>query len=365
MIEKFFLSIFKKAKRLSRESIESFSKVSAVIISLICLLLFIALLLFLIIPEFLDSLTKLIDIAPSLFQKVVAYVSEINDTESVFWHNISQSLDSVVDALTSWIGGEFSAAVSSLVEGVISIVSFLFDFLISLVVFVYALLEKNKFIAQSKKLIFAIFNPKSANDILNIARYGNDVFGKFISGKILTSTIVGIVTFAFMSIAGIPYALLSAGIIAITNVIPFFGPFIGGIPTVFIILLTDVRDGIIYGIFLVVLQQIEGNIIEPMIMEDKTGVSKFWVTFALLLFGGVFGLAGMIFSVPLIAVLFYTIRIFVERSLASKSLPIPSDDYLSAGGVDVENGTLTPIPEKEPRTTLKETCSKFKRKKRK
>ncbi|MBR6755226.1 MAG: AI-2E family transporter, partial [Clostridia bacterium] len=270
MIEKFFLSIFKKAKRLSRESIENFSKVSAVIISLICLLLFIALLLFLIIPEFLDSLTKLIDIAPSLFQKVVAYVSEINDTESVFWHNISQSLDSVVDALTSWIGGEFSAAVSSLVEGVISIVSFLFDFLISLVVFVYALLEKNKFIAQSKKLIFAIFNPKSANDILNIARYGNDVFGKFISGKILTSTIVGIVTFAFMSIAGIPYALLSAGIIAITNVIPFFGPFIGGIPTVFIILLTDVRDGIIYGIFLVVLQQIEGNIIEPMIMEDKT-----------------------------------------------------------------------------------------------
>lgn len=365
MIEKFFLSIFKKAKRLSRESIESFSKVSAVIISLICLLLFIALLLFLIIPEFLDSLTKLIDIAPSLFQKVVAYVSEINDTESVFWHNISQSLDSVVDALTSWIGGEFSAAVSSLVEGVISIVSFLFDFLISLVVFVYALLEKNKFIAQSKKLIFAIFNSKSANDILNIARYGNDVFGKFISGKILTSTIVGIVTFAFMSIAGIPYALLSAGIIAITNVIPFFGPFIGGIPTVFIILLTDVRDGIIYGIFLVVLQQIEGNIIEPMIMEDKTGVSKFWVTFALLLFGGVFGLAGMIFSVPLIAVLFYTIRIFVERSLASKSLPIPSDDYLSAGGVDSENGTLTPIPEKEPRTTLKETCSKFKRKKRK
>ena len=100
-------------------------------------------------------------------------------------------------------------------------------------------------------------------------------------------------------------------------------------------------------------------------MEDKTGVSKFWVTFALLLFGGVFGLAGMIFSVPLIAVLFYTIRIFVERSLASKSLPIPSDDYLSAGGVDVEVGTLTPIPEKEPRTTLKETCSKFKRKQRK
>lgn len=364
IIEKFFLRIFKKSKRLSNESVEGFSKVGAVVISLICLLLFIALLLFLIIPEFLDSLTKLIAIAPSLFQKAVAFVSDINDTESVFWHNIRQSLDSVVNALTSWIGGEFSAAVSGLVEGVISIVSFLFDFLISLVVFVYALLEKNKFVAQSKKLIFALFSPKNANDILNIARYGNDVFGKFISGKILTSTIVGIVTFVFMKIVGMPYALLSAGIIAITNVIPFFGPFIGGIPTVFIILLTDVRDGIIYGIFLVVLQQIEGNIIEPMIMEDKTGVSKFWVTVALLLFGGVFGLAGMIFSVPLIAVLFYTIRIFVERNLVLKSLPIPSDEYFSVGGVDAENGVLTPIPEKEPRTTFKETCSKLKHKKK-
>ncbi len=365
IIEKFFLRIFKKAKKLSNESSENFSKVCAVVISLMSLLLFIALLLFLIIPEFLDSLTKLIDIAPSLFQKAVALVSNVDNSESVFWHNISQSLDSVVNALTSWIGGEFSSAVSGLVEGVISVVSFFFDFLISLVVFVYALLEKNKFVAQSKKLIFALFNSKNANDILHIARYGNEVFGKFISGKILTSMIVGIVTFAFMKILGIPYALLSAGIIAITNVIPFFGPFIGGIPTVFIILLTDVRDGIIYGIFLVVLQQIEGNIIEPMIMEDKTGVSKFWVTVALLLFGGVFGLPGMIFSVPLIAVLFYTIRLFVERNLTSKSLPIPSEDYLLSGGVDSENGTLTQIPEKEPRTTLKETCSKFKRKKKK
>jgi predicted PurR-regulated permease PerM len=133
IIEKFFLRIFKKAKKLSNESSENFSKVCAVVISLMSLLLFIALLLFLIIPEFLDSLTKLIDIAPSLFQKAVALVSNVDNSESVFWHNISQSLDSVVNALTSWIGGEFSSAVSGLVEGVISVVSFFFDFLISLV----------------------------------------------------------------------------------------------------------------------------------------------------------------------------------------------------------------------------------------
>jgi predicted PurR-regulated permease PerM len=362
MFEKWFTRILSRSKKISSDSVERSSRVLSVIISVVCLLLFIALLLFLIIPEFLDSLTKLIAIAPSLFNKAVAYFSDSKFSDNVFWHNISAYVDSLVKALTSWLGGEFSTAVSGLVESLISVVSFLFDFLISIVVCVYALLEKKKFIAQMKKLIFAVFNARNANDILDVSRYGNEVFGKFISGKILTSTIVGIVTFAFMSIMGIPYPLLSAGIIAITNVIPFFGPFIGGIPTVFIILLTDVQDGVLYGIFLVILQQIEGNIIEPMIMEDKTGVSKFWVTFALLLFGSVFGLAGMIFSVPMIAVLFYTIRLLVERNLASKSLPISSDAYLSVGGVDAEKGVLLPNPEKEPHKTFRESISEWRSK---
>ena len=156
-----------------------------------------------------------------------------------------------------------------------------------------------------------------------------------------------------------PYALLSAGIIAVTNVIPFFGPFIGGIPTALIVLLTDVKQGIIYIIFLVVLQQLEGNVIEPMIMEDRIGVSKFWITTALLLFGGVFGLAGMIFSVPLIAVLFYIIRIYTARSLTKKSLPLSSEEYTNVGSVDVETGKLCPPPQNIPRKNLRATLKEW------
>ena len=172
------------------------------------------------------------------------------------------------------------------------------------------------------------------------------LFGKFVTGKLITSTIVGLLTFLFMTIVGIPYALLSAGIIAITNVIPFFGPFIGGIPTAFIVIINDFRQGIIYIIFLLILQQVEGNVIEPMIMEDQTGVSKFWITFALLLCGGVFGIAGMIFAVPLFAVIFYTVRIYIERALGKKQLPLSSTEYSNVGGIDSETNRLTPIPER-------------------
>ena len=324
---------------------------SGIAISVFILLSIIALLLFLIIPEFLESFAKLIDKAPSLIQKAFDQLSTLI-SDNAFGEHLGESLQAMATTLTGWVGGELSVLIGGLLEGAISIVSFLVNFLISIVICVYALLEKNKFIAQFKKILYAMLPAARANDVLDVARYGNTVFGKFIGGKLITSTIVGILTFIFMSIMGMQYALLSAGIIAITNVIPFFGPFIGGIPTAFIILLTNVRHGIIYIIFLVVLQQIEGNIIEPMIMEDRTGVSKFWVTVALLFFGGVFGLAGMIFSVPLIAVLFYIIKISVERSLNKKSLPIPSSDYLNIESVDAQTGEIYSVTEREKKSLI-------------
>ncbi len=363
-IDKTFLRLFAKMKIKSIKARRRISRGLGILFSVLFLLAVIALLLFLIIPEFLESFDKLLDIAPSLIQTAVDRIGNSIALDNSFGEHLGESLDTLATNLTGWIGGELSALIGGLLEGAISIVSFLFDFLISLVVLVYALLEKNRFIAQSKKIIFALFSPNRANDILAVARYGNEVFGKFISGKLLTSSIVGIVTFLFMTIMDMPYALLSAGIISITNVIPFFGPFIGGIPTAFIVLLTDVRQGIIYAVFLIVLQQLEGNVIEPLIMEDKTGVSKFWITVALLFCGGVFGLPGMIFSVPLFAVLFYCIKVAVERSLSKKSLPLSSSEYLNAGSVDPETFMLYPAPERESNRKLRDTISEWRARKK-
>ncbi len=359
LFERLFIRALSKSKRLKSESLKRISRGLAIILSVVVLISVIVLLIFLILPEFLDSLNKLIDIAPDLFENVVVWVQNIENSEYTIVRNLGGYLESVGDTFTNWLSTELASAVAGVIGSLISVVSFLFDFLIALVICVYALIEKKKFVGQCKKLLFAVLKPSRANDILDVARYGNEVFGKFIIGKLITSTVVGITTFCFMSIMGMPYALLSAGIIAVTNVIPFFGPFIGGIPTALIVLLTDVKQGIIYIIFLVVLQQLEGNVIEPMIMEDRTGVSKFWITTALLLFGGVFGLAGMIFSVPLIAVLFYIIRIYTARSLTKKSLPLSSEEYTNVGSVDIETGKLCPPPQTIPRKNLRATLKEW------
>ena len=149
-------------------------------------------------------------------------------------------------------------------------------------------------------------------------------------GKILDSAIVGVITFIVLTILRTPYSLLVSVIVGITNVIPFFGPFIGGIPSAILILLADPLQGLYFIIFIIVMQQIDGNIIGPKILGNTTGISEFWVTFALLLFGGIFGFLGMIIGVPAFAVIYYAVVQFMNKKLAKKGLPADSDLYREA-----------------------------------
>lgn len=359
ILERAFLKLFAKSKKMKPVSRVRWARSISITISMIALLSAIVLLLFLIIPEFWNSLVKFVGEAPETFSKISEWFDGIMQSENILVTTLAEHIGSLGEMLSNWINNELSSAISGVVESVIVVFGFLFDFLVAIVICVYALIEKRKFMAQSKKLIFALFKPSVANDILNVARYSNEVFGKFISGKLITSTIVGILTFTFMTIMDMPFAFLSAGIIAVTNVIPFFGPFIGGIPTALIVLFSNAQQGVIYIIFMLVLQQIEGNVIEPMIMEDRIGVSKFWITSALLVLGGAFGLLGMIFSVPFIAVLFYCIKMIVERNLEKKSLPLPSGEYLNVGSVDLETGELLDAPPKHVGKKFGESISEW------
>lgn len=358
-VDNFISKRLEKNKKMKPSTKRNIARTCSIALSMLSLLAGISLLLLLIIPEFWNSLVDFVEQSPETFAKISAWFNDFLESDNILVANIAQHVGSVGDMLSNWINNELSSAISGLVESVMVVFGFLFDFLVAMVICVYALIEKRKFMAQSKKIIFAIFKPSVANDILKVTRYSNEVFGKFISGKIITSTIVGILTFTFMSIMGMPFAFLSAGILAVTNVIPFFGPFIGGIPTALIVLISNPRQGIIYVIFMLILQQVEGNVIEPMIMEDRIGVSKFWITSALLVLGGVFGILGMIFSVPFIAVLFYCIKMYVERSLSKKGLPLPSAEYLHSGSVDLETGELRPAPPKHAGKKLGESFAEW------
>lgn len=346
-VEKLFLKAFAKCKRMSNKWRLRLSHGLGVALSVSFMLAVIALLLFLIIPELLESLEKLIKLTPSIIDNASEWLNAQKDSDNIFMLNLSDIVAQALASISDWLKNKAADALGSVISSVYSVVMFIFDFLIAILVCIYALLEKKQFIAQSKKMLFALYNPEKANYILSAARYGNHIFGRIVSGKILTSAMIGVATYIFMLIMKMPYALLSSAVVAVTNVIPFFGPFIGGIPTCFIIMLNDVRQGIIYGVFCIVIQQIEGNVISPKIAEEKTGVSQFWVTFALISCGGIFGLMGMLFSVPALAVLFYCIRIAVERRLREKGLPIPSAEYLNVDAYDTETESFVLHPDSE------------------
>lgn len=189
-------------------------------------------------------------------------------------------------------------------NGIWSTLTIVKNILIGLIVMVYLLNMKDLLRRQFRKLLFALFSQKKAKSIIEEMQYVHRVFGGFILGKIIDSIIIGILTFFVLSLMKMPYTLLVSVIVGVTNVIPFFGPFIGAIPCFFLILLTSPIQSLYFAIAILIIQQIDGNIIGPKVLGDSTGLSSFWVLFSILLFGGLFGFVGMIIAVPFWAVLY-------------------------------------------------------------
>ena len=212
-------------------------------------------------------------------------------------------------------------------NGIWSTLTIVKNILIGLIVMVYLLNMKDLLRRQFRKLLFALFSRKKAKEIIEELQYVHRVFGGFILGKIIDSAIIGVITFFVLSIMKMPYTLLVSVIVGVTNVIPFFGPFIGAIPCFFLILLTSPVQSLYFAITILIIQQIDGNIIGPKVLGDSTGLSSFWVLFSILLFGGLFGFVGMIIAVPFWAVILNTLRRSADKRLRKKALPVSSAEY--------------------------------------
>lgn len=225
---------------------------------------------------------------------------------------------------------------------ILGILKGLWNFVIGFVISIYVLASKETFAAQGKKMIYAVFEKASANSVLNSLRFVHKTFIGFFSGKVLDSIIIGLLCFIGTTLMNTPYAALISLIVGVTNIIPFFGPYLGAIPSAFLILIVDLQNPmscISFIIFILILQQFDGNFLGPMILGDSTGLSSFWVIFAITVFGGLFGVGGMIVGVPVFAILFAIVRGLVNRSLNKKQMPLQSDLYLNMESVD-ENGNF-------------------------
>lgn len=229
-------------------------------------------------------------------------------------------------------------------SGVFSAIKSIWHFIIGLIISFYVLLNKEQFAAQAKKITYSMFSTKRANLIIKDTRFVSDTFVGFISGKIVDSLIIGVLCFIGCSILKFPYPVLISVIVGVTNIIPFFGPFIGAIPSAFLILMIDPLKCLYFIVFVLILQQFDGNILGPKILGDSTGLSGFWVIFSITVFGALWGVGGMIVGIPFFAVVYALIKRNVERRLISKELPVGTDDYKSIKRIE-EDGQFVELME--------------------
>ncbi|MFI3170822.1 MAG: AI-2E family transporter [Eubacteriales bacterium] len=318
------------------------SRVVGIIISIIVFLLLIFLLISMLIPQLVESVQSLMITLPNQINLFIGSLETIEITDGSVVELLENAFNEGADFVRTWIQNDLMSQMnyimSNVTIGVLAVINGIFDFIMGLIISIYILYAKETFLGQCKKTIYALLPAKTANATLHIMKKSNQIFGGFIIGKITDSAIIAVITFVILSALNMPYTLLVSVIIGVTNVIPYFGPFIGAVPCAILILLQNPIQMVYFVIFIIVLQQVDGNIIGPKILGDSTGLSAFWVVFSILLFGGLFGFPGMLVGVPTFAVIYYIVGLFINQKLEKKNLPTTSEIYDEYSYVDASTG---------------------------
>jgi predicted PurR-regulated permease PerM len=343
-MERFFLSFFnKKIKKESRA--KSLARALAIGGTILFLVVILTLLASAVIPALISSVTGLSETLPGDVTRSIAKIRsgrlgnfEVTDT-------ISAMLTSLADYLEDWMKNtmlpQAQTYVLHITSGVITMVRAFFNFIIGIIVMAYVLMIQEELIGQSKKLIFAVFKTKQANTIIETLHKADEIFGGFITGKLIDSAIIGVICYLGCLIMHIPDSLLVAVIVGVTNIIPVFGPFIGAVPSLILVVIQSPWHALYLLIFIVILQQVDGNIIGPKILGNSTGLSAFWVMFAILIGGSMFGFAGMLLGVPVFAMIYYIVGKLANYGVSQKGLPTESGQYVHASGMDSGTGKLS------------------------
>ena len=299
-------------------------------------------LLSMIIPQLIISVEQLVVTLPEQIQGLMDRMQAFSRGNSPQAELVRQLITNGTSYLENWIRNDFLSQAQELMSyitsGVVGVVKTIFNIIVGIIVSVYILMKKETFISQLKKLVYTIFPPRAGNHVMEVLRKSDDIFGGFFIGKIIDAIIIGLLCFGVLYIGRFPYALLVSVIVGVTNIIPFFGPFLGAIPGAILICLESPIHALYFLIIILIIQQLDGNVIKPKVLGDSTGLSPFWVIFSILLFGGIFGFLGMLFGVPVFAIIYYLIKRIAEHFLRKRGLPEKTADYLDFHYMDVENG---------------------------
>ncbi len=371
VLEKPFQNFFiKRGGEVSR--IKKNVRIITSVLSLIILVGVVSFFLWAVIPEFVETVTFLVNNLTTQIGGVLDWANDI--TRGRFEENImsvknDEAINNAINKGLAYVQGYLKLdkqdeLIKTITSWGYGIGRLIVNLIIGFFVSVYVLMEKEKFKGQAKKLVYGFFSPRIGNEIMEFCRKTNDVFYGFIIGKIIDSIIIGIICYIGMIILGLPYKVLTSVIIGVTNIIPVFGPYIGAIPTTIIIFLTEPRAGIVFLIFVLALQQVDGNLIGPKILGDSTGISTFWVVVSIVVGGGLFGFFGMLLGVPTMAMIYYIVGRISRRLLKKRKLPTGTETYIELDHID--EGTNNLIP-KDPEMVARrkaEATPKFLRQKK-
>lgn len=294
----------------------------AVALSVACGLLIVYVLIIMIAPNLYISIRTLWESLPDKVSRLYTWATETFGEHQELLSLVNAGYETLYKTLDSWAENTLAPYIKNILNivtgvgtGVYKVVMFLYNLLIGLIVAVYLLGSRKKLARQSVLMVRSLLKPRWADLLLEEVAFIDRMFGGFIDGKILDSAIIGVLCYIGSVILRFPNALLISAIVGITNVIPFFGPFIGAVPSTLLILMEDPIKALWFVVFVFLLQQLDGNFIGPTILGDRTGLSSFWVLFSIVLFGGLWGVFGMVVGVPLFAVFYDTVKKLVRRGL--------------------------------------------------
>ena len=310
----------------------------ALVLTLVVVLLLIYWFFSLIIPQIVKSIQSIILQFPIYLDNLSTWLGKLLSDNPDIEATVNDLIDQYSGKLEDWINQSMMPKINEIVKMLsLSILNFLkgmWNLIIGFIISIYVLGSKEQFAGQSKKVIFSIFSEKYANKFIDDFRFAHKTFSGFLIGKIIDSFIIGCICFVVTKIMGTPYGFLVSIIVGVTNIIPFFGPYLGAIPSTILILMVDPMKALSFVIFIIILQQLDGNVIGPKILGNSTGLSGFWVIFAITLFGGLFGIGGMLVGVPIFAVIYAAIRAYVGLNLKKKGLPTDTKSYLDVSYIE-------------------------------
>ena len=334
-----FLPLARKLYRKNKKNDgRRFARVLTVVFCEIVLILVLVALVYLIIPQMLSSVQTLISNSGAYIDNLSQWADGLFENYPVLDDYLGGFLDNFNTNLGNWLETTLlprvGSVVTSVTSGVYGVAKSIYNLIIGIIVSIYLLSDKEGFVAAVKRMMYSIFSVETADRLRSGLNFVDRTFMSFLNGKLLDSLIIGIICYIVCSILQMPYTLLVSVIVGVTNIIPFFGPLIGAVPSALIILMVNPTKCLIFVIFVIILQQIDGNIIGPRILGNSTGITGFWVMFSIILGGGLFGFWGLLLGVPVFVVIYSLVTNLIVKKLKRNDLPWELEDYKELEYID-------------------------------